>query len=97
MLTPILSNQAFAIIVLPPPPPPAPGPGPGGGGAGAGAVGGFLGFVGFLALYDFIRRDTCVDFLGLGGPGFNEPITPGQNVRPPRCQPVKKPVVRARG
>jgi hypothetical protein len=41
--------------------------------AGAAATGGFIGFVAFLAVYDFVRRTTCIgDPLRLGGPGFSE-------------------------
>lgn len=37
-----------------------------------------------LVFYDMQRRSSCIgDPLGLGGPGFSEPIRPGQNVRPP--------------
>jgi len=68
------------------------------GAAGAAAVGGFLGFVAVLAGYDLLRRTTCSgDFLGLGGPGFGEPL-PNGNVMTPQCKIVKaKHVVRTRG
>jgi hypothetical protein len=60
-------------------------------GAGAAAVGGFLGFVAALDIYDFIRRTTCSgDFLGLGGPGFSEPLKVGMNVMTPQCPTVHK-------
>lgn len=37
-----------------------------------------------LVFYDLQRRSSCIgDPLGLGGPGFSEPIRPGQNVKPP--------------
>lgn len=37
-----------------------------------------------LVFYDIQRRGSCIgDPLGLGGPGFSEPIKPGQNVKPP--------------
>jgi hypothetical protein len=67
-------------------------------GAGAAATTGFLGFVAVLAGYDLLRRTTCSgDFLGLGGPGFGEPM-PNGNVMIPQCKIVKaKHVVRARG
>ena len=53
--------------------------------AGAAATGGFLGFVALLDGYDLIRRTTCSgDFLGLGGPGFTEPM-PNGNVMIPQC------------
>src|SRR5690349_4086618 len=61
-----------------PPKPPVPVPNLGGSsafGAGAAATTGFLGFVAVLAGYDLLRRTTCSgDFLGLGGPGFGEPM-----------------------
>jgi hypothetical protein len=67
-------------------------------GAGAAATTGFLGFVAVLAGYDLLRRTTCSgDFLGLGGPGFGEPM-PNGNVMIPQCKVVKaKNIVRARG
>lgn len=53
--------------------------------AGAWAAGGFIGFVAFLATYDFVRRTTCLgDPLVLGGPGFTEPL-PNGNVMIPQC------------
>ena len=57
------------------------------GGVGFPAV--IIGVASALGLYDIVRRTTCSgDFLGLGGPGFNEPIRPNQNVLPPpNCQP----------
>jgi len=59
--------------------------------AGVGATAGFIGFVAALDLYDIIRRTTCSgDFLGLGGPGFGEQITPVMNVLPPQCVPPAK-------
>lgn len=59
--------------------------------AGVAAVGGFLGFVAFLDMYDLVRRTSCSgDFLALGGPGFGQAITPAMNVLPPQCAPVKK-------
>jgi len=54
------------------------------GGVGFPAV--IIGVASVLGLYDVVRRTTCSgDFLGLGGPGFSEPIRPNQNVLPPRC------------
>jgi hypothetical protein len=54
--------------------------------AGASAAGGFIGFVAFLATYDFIRRTNCIgDPLALGGPGFSEPMPAVGNIIPPRC------------
>jgi len=59
--------------------------------AGAWAVGGFIGVVAALDIYDFIRRSTCSgDFLGLGGPGFSEPLKVGMNVLTPQCPVVGK-------
>lgn len=59
--------------------------------AGAAAVGGFIGFVAALDIYDIIRRTTCSgDFLGLGGPGFSEPLKVGMNVMTPQCPTVHK-------
>jgi hypothetical protein len=86
LLTVGLPRAALAIV--PPPPPPAiPKPGPIAGELGIGGVGGFISLVGFLVVYDLIRRTTCSgDFLGFGGPGFDSPITAGQNIlAPPRC------------
>ena len=37
-----------------------------------------------LVFYDLSRRTSCIgDPMGLGGPGFSEPIKPGMNVLPP--------------
>ena len=59
--------------------------------AGAAAAGGFIGFVAVLDIYDIIRRTTCSgDFMGLGGPGFSEPLKVGMNVMTPQCPVVKK-------
>ena len=59
--------------------------------AGAAATGGFIGFVAALDIYDFIRRSTCSgDVLGLGGPGFSEPLKVGMNVMTPQCPIVHK-------
>jgi len=57
------------------------------GGVGFPAV--VIGVASVLGLYDILRRTTCSgDFLGLGGPGFSEPIRPNQNVLPPpNCRP----------
>lgn len=58
---------------------------------GAAATGGFLGFVAFLATYDFVRRTTCIgDPLALGGPGFSEPMPAVGNIIPPKCPLFKK-------
>jgi hypothetical protein len=94
LLAAIVPNQAVATVYHPPLHPPVVHGG--GSGAGAAAAGGFIGFVGFLAIYDLIRRTTCSgDFLGMGGPGFSEPIRPGMNVLPPQCR--RPTVVRSRG
>jgi len=54
--------------------------------AGAAATTGFIAFVAFLAGYDFVRRTNCIgDPLGLGGPGFSEPMPATGNIIPPRC------------
>ena len=54
--------------------------------AGVGATTGFLAFVAALALYDIQRRWTCSgDYLGLGGPGFSEPMKGGNVKAPPNC------------
>jgi len=59
--------------------------------AGASATAGFLGFVAFLATYDFVRRTTCIgDPLALGGPGFTEPMPAAGNIIPPKCPLFKK-------
>jgi len=59
--------------------------------AGAWAVGGFIGVVAALDIYDFVRRATCSgDFLALGGPGFSEPLKVGMNVLTPQCPVVGK-------
>jgi hypothetical protein len=55
--------------------------------AGAAATGGFIGFVAFLAVYDFVRRTTCIgDPLRLGGPGFSEKMPPAGSILPPQCK-----------
>jgi hypothetical protein len=59
--------------------------------AGSAAVGGFIGFVALLDIYDIIRRTSCSgDFLSMGGPGFDQPVTPLMNVLPPMCQAAPK-------
>jgi hypothetical protein len=51
--------------------------------SGAGVV---VGIATALAAYDFARRVACVgDFFKLGGPGFDRPITPVDNVMKPQC------------
>jgi hypothetical protein len=59
--------------------------------AGSAAAGGIIGFVAALDIYDFIRHSPCSgDFLGLGGPGFSEPLKVGMNVTTPQCPIVHK-------
>ncbi len=51
--------------------------------SGAGIV---VGIATALAAYDFARRAACVgDFFKLGGPGFDRPIKPVDNVMKPQC------------
>ena len=59
--------------------------------SGAWFAGGFIGFVALLDGYDFYRRSACTgDFLNLGGPGFDSPITAQSNVLVnPHCAPKK--------
>lgn len=58
---------------------------------GVAAVGGFIGFVAALDIYDIIRRTTCSgDFLNLGGPGFSEPLKVGMTVMTPQWPAVHK-------
>lgn len=90
----VAPNTASATVALPPVPHVVPLPaGTGsaaGSAAGAAAVGGFLGFIAALNMYDLIRRTTCSgDFLHLGGPGFTEPM-PAGNVMIPQCPIVHK-------
>ncbi len=80
---------AASAAAAPPPPPVVPGTTAST--AGAWATGGFLGVVAALDIYDFVRRTTCSgDFLGLGGPGFGEPLKVGMNVMTPQCPVVQK-------
>jgi hypothetical protein len=82
VLAAIAPNTASAIVPLPKPVPLVVSSST----AGSAATGGFLGFVAFLAAYDFARRTTCLgDPLALGGPGFSEPQPAVGNVIPPRC------------
>ena len=83
-----LPNAAFATVPVVVHPAPALGTSSAGGAA---ATGGFLGFVAFLATYDFVRRTNCIgDPLALGGPGFSEPMPGVGNIIPPRCPLFKK-------
>lgn len=77
-------NGAAAAVVNPAPVPVIPGGGANGGPGGAGVV---IGLAAFLVTYDLIRRTTCTgDVLGLGGPGFNQPIAAAMNaLPPPKC------------
>jgi hypothetical protein len=51
--------------------------------SGAGIV---VGIATALAAYDVVRRVSCAgDFFKLGGPGFDRPIKPVDNVLPPQC------------
>lgn len=86
----VAPNTVSATVALPPAPHVVPLPAGTGSAAGAAAVGGFLGFVAALDMYDLIRRTTCSgDFLHLGGPGFTEPMPTG-NVMIPQCPIVHK-------
>ncbi len=99
MTTALIPTQSFATVPVPPPPVIIGS----GGGAGAGAAGGVIGVAAFFVFYDLIRRTSCSgDFLGLGGPGFDTPVTVGQNViTPPNCGPIRhkrhRAVLHARG
>ena len=80
----IAPNAASATVPLPPKP--VPFTAASSSTAGAWATGGFIGFVAFLATYDFVRRTNCIgDPLVLGGPGFSEPMPAVGNIIPPRC------------
>ena len=79
MATAILISPAgkiqAAMMVVPVAPTPS--------ASGAGIV---VGIATALAAYDFARRAACVgDFFKLGGPGFDRPITPVDNVMKPQC------------
>ena len=54
-------------------------------GTGALVTTGFIGFVAAIVGYDIWRRLNCTDPLHLGGPGFDSPIRPGDNVMIPQC------------
>ena len=85
----IAPNSAFAVV--PPPPKPLVGFAGSSSSAGAWAAGGIIGVAAFLAGYDFVRRTNCIgDPLGLGGPGFSEPMPAAGNIIPPRCPLYKK-------
>jgi hypothetical protein len=96
MTTALIPTQSFALV---PPPPVIIG---GGGGSGAGAAGGVIGVAAFFVFYDLIRRTSCSgDFLGLGGPGFDTPVTVENVITPPKCGPIRhkrhRAVLHARG
>ena len=98
MTTALIPAQSFAAVVVPP----APVIIGGGGGAGAGAAGGVIGVAAFFVFYDIIRRTSCSgDFLGLGGPGFDTPVTIENVLTPPKCGPIRhkrhRAVLHARG
>jgi len=81
MFATIAPNTASAAVVVHPPVL------AGYSSAGAWATGGFIGFVAFLATYDFVRRTTCLgDPLLLGGPGFSEPMPAAGNILPLQCK-----------
>ncbi|QCK86112.1 hypothetical protein E8L99_10290 [Phreatobacter aquaticus] len=80
LATSLLSLSSSASQALP-----APLPVAGKSVAGVWGAGSTVGIASFLVIYDIIRRTSCSgDFLKLGGPGFGQPITPGQNVLVPR-------------
>jgi len=54
--------------------------------AGVAATGGFIGGVAILVGYDLYRRLNCHDPLKLGGPGFDRPVLPTDNVMIPQCR-----------
>jgi hypothetical protein len=74
LLSPTGKSHAVMMVV---PVSPAPS------GSGAGVV---IGIATALAAYDVVRRVSCAgDFFKLGGPGFDRPIKPVDNVMTPRC------------
>jgi len=98
MTTALIPTQSFAVVPVPPPPVPVVS----GGGSGAGAAGGVIGVAAFFVFYDLIRRTSCSgDFLGLGGPGFDTPVTVENVITPPKCGPIRhkrdRAVLHARG
>lgn len=55
---------------------------------GAAVTGGFIGGVAMIVGYDWYRRLNCHDPLKLGGPGFDRPVLPTDNVFVnPKCPP----------
>jgi hypothetical protein len=98
MTTALIPTQSFALVPVPPPPVIIGG----GGGSGAGAAVGVIGVAAFFIFYDLIRRTSCSgDFLGLGGPGFDTPVTVENVITPPKCGPIRhkrhRAVLHARG
>jgi hypothetical protein len=80
-ITWVPADTAYATGIL------LPCPSSGGSSAGASVTGGFIGFVTALAIYDFIRRTTCLgDPWRLGGPGFGEKMPIVGNIMPPQCK-----------
>lgn len=56
----------------------------------AGSVG-IIGVAATLGLYDIVRRLSCNDFVGLGGPGFSRPQLPTDNaIVPQNCAPHRR-------
>jgi hypothetical protein len=98
MTTALIPTQSFALVLVPPTPVIIGG----GGGSGAGAAGGVIGVAAFFVFYDLVRRTSCSgDFLGLGGPGFDTPVTVENVITPPKCGPIRhkrhRAVLHARG
>jgi hypothetical protein len=93
----LMATTANAVVYYPPKPVPLP-PGSHTCWGCAAGVTSFLGVVAALALYDFQRRWTCSgDYLGLGGPGFSEPMPTAGNVKPPPLCGTPRRVLRTRG
>ena len=98
MTTALIPTQSFALVLVPPTPVIIGGSG----GSGAGAAGGVIGVAAFFVFYDLIRRTSCSgDFLGLGGLGFDTPVTVENVITPPKCGPIRhkrhRAVLHARG
>jgi hypothetical protein len=74
LISPVGNSHAGVAIATVTPAPSA---------SGAGVV---VGIATALATYDFVRRISCAgDFFRLGGPGFDRPIKPVDNVLTLRC------------
>ena len=98
MTTALIPTQSFALVLAPPTPVIIGGSG----GSGAGAAGGVIGVAAFFVFYDLVRRTSCSgDFLGLGGPGFDTPVTVENVITPLKCGPIRhkrhRAVLHARG